>query len=193
MSPQGKIVSYGLNERVAYTISSVKMDNQHTRIVSDGQTIQPAEITQVDWYRAGVSKGVSPEYFIGRTQDSERVLILRAEVKGIFSTELDDLKHFVPMERDFGILFRVMVGPEGMNGEESFDITVCTPGWFRQKYEFSDVVVVRHHLIVFEYDYDRIVNKIKSIIERCEGSSWNEVAEKVARYGYWEFEDYTEG
>lgn len=86
-----------------------------------------------------------------------------------------------------------MVGPEGIDAEESFDITVCTPEWFRQQYELSDVVVARHHLIVFEYDYDRIVNKIKSIIERCEGSSWNEVAEKVARYGYWEFEDYTEG
>jgi len=29
-------------------------------------------------------------------------------------------------------------------------------------------------------------------VERCEGRTWEDVAEQLARLGYWEFEDYRE-
>jgi hypothetical protein len=47
-------------------------------------------------------------------------------------------------------------------------------------------------LIVFEYNYKRIFNRIKSYIEKCTGDNWNRIAEQVGRLGNWEFEDYSE-
>ena len=50
----------------------------------------------------------------------------------------------------------------------------------------------RHHLIVMEYNFERIVRSIEDFIKQCTGADWNEVAEKIGRLGKWEFEDYVE-
>jgi len=43
-----------------------------------------------------------------------------------------------------------------------------------------------------EYNYKRMLQAIYTFCNRCEGSTWTEVAEKLGRLGYWEFEDYQE-
>jgi hypothetical protein len=82
-----------------------------------------------------------------------------------------------------------MVGPSGSVGEESFGITVCTPEWFEQNMKDS-VTSGRHYLFVKEYDYQELKSFLIKYCSTSMGNSWAEVAEKVARIGYWEFEDY---
>ena len=54
----------------------------------------------------------------------------------------------------------------------------------------NEVVIGRHHLIVREYNYQKIADSIQDFLRECTGESWIEVAEKVSRLGKWEFEDY---
>lgn len=56
--------------------------------------------------------------------------------------------------------------------------------------ELANVASARHHLFVKEYDYNELKRYLVKCCSACMGSSWTEVAEKVARIGYWEFEDY---
>lgn len=117
--------------------------------------------------------------------------MIAAEVKGLYSLEVDNLEQYTPDTPDVFLLqVRAIVGPRGAPGEESFDIKVCTPGWLADMCEIEDFVVGRHYLIVARYDFVALKRNIVRLIESCSGNSWQEVAQKVARIGYWEFEDY---
>ena len=119
--------------------------------------------------------------------------MMTAEVKSFYCTEIDDLSNWIPDDPTcFSICLRAIVGPHGSEGEESFDFIVCTPEWLRVEYDDDDVIFARHHVIVFRYDFDRIRSRIEGLVRRTGGESWREVAEKIGRYGQWEFEDYQE-
>lgn len=117
---------------------------------------------------------------------------MRASIRRFHSPDISDLGTYKPEKADtFGFLLQVIVGPAGLEGEESFDIEVCTPKWLLQNYGQDDIVFGRHHIVVFEYQYDRFVDAITSYVETCEGASWDEVAQKLSEIGRWEFEDYS--
>ena len=118
---------------------------------------------------------------------------MNAKLKSWYCPDIEDLSAYVPPQSDnFCFLFRAMVGPDDREGKESFDIQVCTPKWFLSRMKEGDIICGRHFLVVIEFDFDRIFNKIKSLVESCNGNDWDTVAEKVGRIGFWEFEDYQE-
>jgi hypothetical protein len=118
---------------------------------------------------------------------------MNAELKRVHSPDIGNLETYQPEHLEkFSFLLQAMIGPEGERGEESFDIQVCTPKWLEETYKLEDIIVGRHHLIIREYDYERIINAIKDFLKLCSGKNWNEVAKKVARLGKWEYEDYVE-
>ncbi len=90
----------------------------------------------------------------------------------------------------FCVLVRVMVGPRGGEGEESFDINVCTPQWLEEQVEREGFVLGTHRLFVKTYDTAQIKKLITKFIERYSGDSWRDIAVKISRIGQWEFEDY---
>lgn len=47
-----------------------------------------------------------------------------------------------------------------------------------------------HRIVMARFDYDALAATIRKFCEQCEGTNWQEVAQKVARLGQWEFEDY---
>jgi len=113
-----------------------------------------------------------------------------AEVKGIYTTEMDRLEDHLPDDpENFSIVVRAMVGPRGEKGEESFDIDICTPKWLQQYIERERFLFARHRLFVNTFDVLEITRIVTRFIERCSGASWDEVAVKVSRLGHWEFED----
>ncbi|WP_409999137.1 immunity 8 family protein [Bradyrhizobium sp. SZCCHNPS1003] len=110
-----------------------------------------------------------------------------ANLRRLTSTDVD-LVNFQP-SGDFGVYVLALVGPAGSVGEESFGLTICTTGWF-EKCMNAPIVSGRHHLFVKRFDYDAIISYLEKYCTSCSGNSWREVADKVARIGYWEFEDY---
>ena|SRR5215813_14642993 len=117
---------------------------------------------------------------------------MRAQLKRLHSPDVLDLENFVPEPADnFSFLLQIMVGPEGGPGEESFDVQVCTPEWLKRKFKTSDIVIGRHRLIVFEYNYPRLKSFLSRRCEKCVADTWLEIAEQLSRLGHWEFEGFT--
>ena len=87
----------------------------------------------------------------------------------------------------------MIVGPLDAAGEESLDVTVCTPEWLaaqcRAQGGFYDP---RHHLVVTLDDFNRqaLQDWLEARVRAVEAPTWAEVGERLARLGYWEFEDY---
>lgn len=116
---------------------------------------------------------------------------MKASLRRLTSPDVSNLESYAPPQSEvFGFLLQVFAGPEDGSGEETFSLTVCTPRWLEQQYEESAVVSGCHHLIVFRYDYARLLQVIASHLDSVEGESWLEVATKLSLFGKWEFQDY---
>ncbi|HSS85769.1 MAG TPA: immunity 8 family protein [Reyranella sp.] len=116
---------------------------------------------------------------------------MRPELKRIHSPDIADLESFRPKEAEnFGFLLQAMFGPDNGDGEEAFDLIVCTPKWFEQKVSRSAVISGRHHSFVKEYSIERVRAFLIRYGRTCEAENWHEVARKLSRIAKWEFEDY---
>jgi len=116
---------------------------------------------------------------------------MRPRLKRIHSPDIHDLGSFQPEDGgNFAFLLQAMFGPEGTEGEESFDIVVCTPRWLEQNVS-ENVISGRHHVIVKRYDIEQIRAFLERYARDCEADTWQAVAAKLSRIGRWEFEDYT--
>ena len=116
---------------------------------------------------------------------------MRAELKGLHSPDVDNLISYSPPEPDeFGFLLQALIGPAGEEGTESFDMIVCTPKWLAQKYGVDAVVLGYHHIIMFEYSFERLQARLERLCNRTSGNSWGEIATRLALIGKWEFDNY---
>ena len=114
--------------------------------------------------------------------------LIQAELKRLHSPDTYSLEAFKP-DGPFGILVQAMIGPVGVEAEESFDIVVCTAEWFGANMK-GDITPGRHFLFVKRFDYTQLSNFIGTFCNTCTGASWSDVANKLGRLGKWEFEDY---
>jgi hypothetical protein len=95
---------------------------------------------------------------------------------------------------EFSLLARMIVGPPDSPGEESFDVTVCTPEWLaRACTRVGGIYNARHHLVVNfeEFDQVRLRAWLSARVQELEAENWSEVGQRLGRLGYWEFEDYS--
>lgn len=93
---------------------------------------------------------------------------------------------------DFAFLARLYVGASDGPGEESFDVQVCSPEWIAVRCANEQFVDGRHTVITTldAYSAEGLRSFLTRRVENVSGATWRDVAEKVARLGFWEFEDY---
>lgn len=116
---------------------------------------------------------------------------VRAKVKGIYTSDMDELEVYLPTDPSrFSVTVRAMVGPAEIEGEESFDLNVCTVKWLEERVEHETFVLGIHRLFVKEYNPMEIRRYITRTLEQFSGATWKDVAEKISRVAYWEFEGY---
>jgi hypothetical protein len=78
-------------------------------------------------------------------------LAMIAELKSLHSPDVEDLHDWVPGSTEFAILLQIMAGPEGTPGEESFDVTLCSPAWVAARVAEAKLLEGCHLLIVSEF------------------------------------------
>jgi hypothetical protein len=116
---------------------------------------------------------------------------MHAVIRRLHSPDIDDLEGYQPSEPDrFSFLLQILAGPENGEGEESFDVVVCTPRWILENHSRDDIVLGRHMMIVFRYDYHNLRDFLTKKVAQISGETWNDVAQGLSRVGRWEFEDY---
>jgi hypothetical protein len=94
----------------------------------------------------------------------------------------------------FSFLARLLVGPDDGPGEESFDVEVCSPEWLRERCLREGFVSGRHVLVttVEQYSEAALRGYLDRHVSQTTGHDWSGIAERLARVGHWEFEDYKE-
>lgn len=113
------------------------------------------------------------------------------EIKRIYAADIYDLEGYVPEDREsFSVHVCVMVGQRDIEGEESFDLQVCSPKWLEKRLEKDGFLFGRHYLFVPAFDGKKIKALLTKMIERHTSNTWTEAARKIGRLGLWEFEDY---
>ena len=108
---------------------------------------------------------------------------IESAIPGDFSNE-KELAH-AP-----SLLVRLVIGPEEAAEADNFDLMICTPDGVAQSLAGDAYRWGRHMLIVDRIDLDIVSRAVETILRRCEGKTWEEVAVKIGRFAAWEFEDY---
>lgn len=85
---------------------------------------------------------------------------------------------------------RLMVGPVGEHGVESFDVCLCTPDWLSKQVCAHGSWTGRHHLVLNRVDVDLTTDCLRHMVEGKRARTWMELATELGEIGAWEFEDY---
>jgi hypothetical protein len=118
---------------------------------------------------------------------------MKPNIRHIGLPKGDELESFQPDDpSNVYTTVRAMIGPEGELGEESFDISVCTPDWIGRECERKGHFLIRRLLVVSHWNVELVRGAIGNIISSVTGDSWPEIATKLATIAFWEFEHYRE-
>jgi hypothetical protein len=124
-------------------------------------------------------------------QRPPRHYLIVSEIKGLHSPDLYALELDNPPDiENCCVLIEVSVGPKDEPGEEYFGVVVTTPRWLADHLSDREYLSGRHYLIVKRYDFEVVRSALYKQFQGVQGANWSEVAERLARYGQWEFEDY---
>ena len=115
---------------------------------------------------------------------------MRAVIRHFISPDAD-LQRFFPSDPlDTGIFVQMLIGTTEGDGEESFNLFVCTPQYLTHWHEGPGPIIGRHNLIVQAWDWAEISAFLTDAVESEEADTWEELGERLGRLGHWEFEDY---
>lgn len=99
-------------------------------------------------------------------------------------TDYDPIDKWVPDDPynvDFWMNFTI--GPD-MKGGDNFQVHIATPNNLNGKN--SD----KHAIVLNEYSWPSVLAAVEHMLEKCQGTDWSEISEKLSQLMCWEFEDY---
>lgn len=117
--------------------------------------------------------------------------MLRAELKTFDSADVPDLERFHPDYPDnFGFELTLTIGVAGTEGGNLFFSHVCTPKWMIENHQPEEIIIGGNYIIVFQYDYRALINRLKFYIGMCTGETWEDLVFQLTKLGTWEYEGY---
>lgn len=121
------------------------------------------------------------------------------KVKDLYSVEHLDLSTYKPESRAFIVGVELVVGDQGQEGGTNFALAVVSPSFLEAQLTSNEpfvgkkdgMIAGRHLLIVSEWNYAKLVRWIEETVASCADEVEERALEKLARYFYWEFEDFS--
>lgn len=113
-------------------------------------------------------------------------------LKDIHSPNIYDFDHITEIDqsRSFCVPIQAFFGLDGDVATDSFSFLFCNGDYLKRKVEENGFIVGRLMIVVDQLSREIIEKALISIAEQIEGTDWTDVANKLNRYGQWEFEDY---
>jgi hypothetical protein len=116
---------------------------------------------------------------------------MRAQIRHLLTPDIDPTT-FAPEDPErFMFVVQMLAGPYDGQGEESFQFTVCTPGWLHDHVNRKGPMPGAHHVIVGTFNWPTLEAFFQRLVLQSTGADWNEVTTKLSRYGLYEFADWT--
>ena len=115
-----------------------------------------------------------------------------AQLRFVDTSGIDVETYVAPDPENAGEWITLYIGAAGEQGEESFQILVCTPLWLQDLIEREGPQIGRHHLIVYPFNLQKAIEFLRARIQTVDGPNWSVVGERLSRLAHWEFEDYQE-
>jgi hypothetical protein len=116
---------------------------------------------------------------------------MRATIKSYDSYEVEDFRTYYPEDPEvFAFSLNLAIGPVDQPGADNFQIVVVTSEFLRLQYPGDKCYLLRHYLLVKEYDFASILGLLTKYVNSLEAGTWDQLAEKIGRVALWEFEDY---
>lgn len=108
------------------------------------------------------------------------------EIKWIGSLDHDDLDTWRPENDAWELRLRMLISPHGSEGEESFDVTVCSIAMLMERARETPMWGDGSIFVEF-FNWNQVRKLVESRVLRCCGSSWSEVTAKLSKFRVWEF------
>ena len=111
-------------------------------------------------------------------------------LKGIYFGA-ENLNTYSPeIPRNFCVWLTLTIGSESEEGNNLFQVGICTVTWLSHQLSINNAYILRHLILVEKFDFELIKDSIYKIIKIAERSSWEESVQVLCRYFSWEFEDH---
>jgi hypothetical protein len=116
---------------------------------------------------------------------------MRAEVR---TFEWTDANYEIQDGKEVSLptLLVLHAGGVGGRGADLFHVEITTPEAFRAVIDRTGILLGRHYLIVDNFSRPRVEAFVSKLISQRDEASWDDLAAKIRRLAYWEFEDYRE-
>ncbi len=116
---------------------------------------------------------------------------MNLELKDYYSPDVDEIWSWEPKKsNDVSFLLELSIGEVNSEAADLFQVIIATPK--KMEKQHGIILADRATIIVSEFDWNKIIERINEIIMQCESSSWVESTNKLQRYFIWEYENYTE-
>jgi hypothetical protein len=122
-------------------------------------------------------------------------MAISAEIKGYFSSDVDDLRTWTPASpEDVYIAIEISIGVVGDDAADIFQLLVACPEAIRGRFAgTTSSCPGRAHLLLASYDWAVVAAYCESVVSQCIDETWEKTAERLCRHFLWEYEDYQTG
>ncbi len=119
-------------------------------------------------------------------------MLIKPNLHGLICTDIEgQISDWAPSDpEDVYYYLQMDIGCGAGGGADCFGLTVVTPQALKKHPNRQKLK--RHVLVIKNYSWEAVFAYIHEVLDKCQGHEWTDVTHELAKYFYWEFEDYVQ-